>query len=85
MAVKKDMRPCTVRTKKGNSRASFHQFFVYQFTKSAILQGETSGQESRAMAIVEFDDGQVDIVNAYDVKFLDSERAFSDFITRAID
>lgn len=81
MEIKVDqaMRPCTVRTNSGGLNALFHGFFVYKYVRKAILQGDASGQEAHAMAIVELDNGQVNLVNAHDVKFLDSEEKFSEF------
>lgn len=79
LGVKQVLRPCHVRARQGHLSALFHGFFVYQYTSTAILQGEMGGQQSHAQAVVEFENGQVNIVNAYDVKFLDSREKFEEF------
>lgn len=80
LVVKQNVRPCTVRFDGETTvNALFHGFFVYQGVRSAIFMGGVSGQEANAMAIVELEGGQMSIVQAHRVKFLDSENLFNEF------
>lgn len=71
----KKLRPCLVY----GLRAMLHCFFVSAHVRDALLVGETPGQVSRILALVEYEDGKMDIVGPGAIKMLDSNEVFSEY------
>lgn len=80
-----ERRPCMVRMKDGSEKkALWHMFTtraVYR-VRDAILQGQTGGQIgfSSPVAIVEYKDGSIHEVGATEIRFIDSDYEFSQYM-----
>lgn len=71
-------RPCFVRQE---GRALCHGFFIHAWTHGAAITigGFSAGQETRPMALVEFEDGRLDAVAVDAVRMLDSAELFAEY------
>lgn len=74
-----EQRPCFV--KNVGSKALFHRWAeVSQIVPPALtVGGHTGGVVKDVMALVELEGGDVCMVNASQIRFLDSERHFMHF------
>ena len=85
ITVKQEIRPCMVRMADGSEKkAVWHMFTtraVYR-VRDAILQGQTGGKIgfSSPVAIVEYKDGSIHEVGATEIRFIDSDYEFSQYM-----
>ena len=70
-----EYRPCVVNGKK----ALFHRFADMARTvgESPLRGGHSAGQLWEIVAVVEYENGDVDLTKPWNVKFLDSDCYFS--------
>lgn len=68
MTMDFSLRPCLAMGKN----ALFHRWSDWANVRDAIMVGTTSGQIAQTYAIVEYEDGQIDIVHPQSIKFLDN-------------
>ena len=67
------MRPCEVTIERTTLKATFHAWSEYAnvIGESPLIGGHASGQIKYPVAVVEYEDGQVNTVPATCVKFTD--------------
>ena len=74
----KNLRPCLVDFPiSGKRNAYFHCWScrAEPVAESPVIGGPPGGQYSMPVAVVEYDDGQVDVVTAHYIKFTDRTEA----------
>lgn len=76
--VKREVRPCIVA---GKTKALFHGFTEKRkiVPPSLTIGGHNGGVISTPAAIVEFEDGSVELWYAPDIKFCDSKGLFEEY------
>jgi hypothetical protein len=70
------MRKCEVTLDGTTMNAIFHKWSEYATTRgdSVMVGGPTGGQIMYPVAVIEYEDGQCNVVPAYCVKFTDKEK-----------
>lgn len=87
MTMCSELRPCMVNTTGSRTGritetpALFHGFFqeAHVVPPSNLRGGHNGGQTSTTVAVVEYDTGEVEKVEAYRIRFLDSPGNFRDY------
>lgn len=67
--IKHELRPCIVHGKK----ALFHEWSHVSQIREAMLRGSVSGVVSDTYGIVEYENGTVERVFPFDIKFTDGK------------
>lgn len=87
MTMCSELRPCMVNTTGSRTGwgtetpALFHGFFqeAYVVPPSPMRGGHQGGQNAHIVAVVEYDTGEVEKVEAYRIRFLDSPGNFKEY------
>lgn len=82
--IEMERRPCMVRVKDGSEKKALWYMFgthAYYNTVDAVLVGQSGGQVGweSTVAVVEYEDGKVDVTGAENIRFLDSEFLFKEY------
>lgn len=70
------LRPCKVRINGEQVNALFHCWYVEQTVTQAILIGQTAGQITNFLGVIELQNGEIRFVFPRQIKFLDSPAIF---------
>lgn len=81
MDLWKEPRPCIVQGKSGLQPAFFHIFTTsaYVIAPAIAIGGHPGGQCSEPCAVVEYKSGEVDVVRAASVRFLDTKHLMEQY------
>ena len=70
------LRPCKVRISGEWKNALFHRWYVEHTVSQAILIGQTAGQMTDFLGVIELENGEIRFVFPRQIKFLDSPAIF---------